>query len=348
MEKNSEKKKKAKTVMPVILGAVLLAGAAIGTCALLHSHAFITTDDAQIDANVVPIAARVSGAVQTIRFAENQYVRAGDTLCLLEDSDYRIKLEQAEAALDAARLNTNISKENALSSKANITSAEGTIASARVRLWKATEDYERYKLLMANQATSQERLDAAKAEKEAAEAQLSTVQSQLTGITKLTDVAEKQIDGATIAIRQKMVDVEYARLLLSYTVITAPASGIVSKRSVQIGQLVQPGTPVCAVVTIDSMYVTANFKETQMRRLRAGQIVEVTVDAFPDRPLTGSVASFCGATGAKFSLLPPDNATGNFVKVVQRIPVRISLDTLGTLKNLLRPGMSITAAVRAK
>lgn len=347
MEQNSVKKK-ATIVMPIVLGFVVLTGSVIGISALAHSSKFITTDDAQIDANVVPIAVRVGGAVRNIRFKDNQYVHAGDTLCTLEDDDYRIKLEQSQAALDAAKINMNISRDNALSSKANISGAQSTIEAAKVRLWKADKDYERCKVLMQNQATTQEKLDAAKAEKDAAEAHLVTAQSQLTGVTSLTGAAEKQIDGATINIRQKTADLQYAQLMLSYTVITAPSNGVVSKRSVQVGQLVQPGSPVCAIVETDTMYITANFKETQMRRLRAGQKVDIKVDAFPDEQLKGSVLSFCGATGAKFSLLPPDNATGNFVKVVQRIPVRIALDVPDNFKQLLHPGMSVTAAVQVK
>jgi len=347
MDQHDDKKKKANKVMPVILGAVLLAGAAVGITAFIRNQAVETTDNAQIDGNVTPITARASGLLKAIRFSDNQYVRRGDTLFLIEDDDYQIKLAQAQAALTAAKLNADISCESALSSKANVSTAENTIIAARVRLNKAVEDFERYKTLMQNEATTQEKLDAAKAEKDAAEAQMAVLGSQLTGVSKMTSVALKQVDAASVAIRQKSADVDFARLQLSYTVVRAPSSGIVSKRGVQTGQLIQPGTPMCAIVDIDSMFVTANFKETQVKRLKLGAKVSVEVDAFPDKPLTGTIASFSGATGAKFSLLQPDNATGNFVKVVQRVPVKIALESHPGA-GLIRPGMSVEAKVRVK
>jgi membrane fusion protein (multidrug efflux system) len=324
---------------------VLLVGAVIGLIAFLHGQKFVTTDDAQIDANVTPLTARVSGEIQSIRFSDNQYVHIGDTLFHIEDSDYRIKLEQAQNALEAAKLNVNVSAANVLSYKANISTAESNIAAVQARLWKANEDYERYSVLMKNQATTQERLDAAKAEKDAAEAELLTTKSQLNGVNKQTDVAERQVDGATVVIRQRMTEVEYAKLQLSYTTIVSPVSGVISKRAVQMGQLVQPGTSLCAIVNVDSLYVTANFKETQMQRLHPGEKVTIKIDAFPNTPLVGTLASMSGATGAKFSLLPPDNATGNFVKVVQRMPVKIAIDAGQNLGKLIRPGMSVTVEV---
>jgi len=346
MKKTLEKKSKTKIVMPLILGAVLLAGTIIGLTAYMHAQKFIITDDAQVDADVTPLSARVTGVIKSIRFSDNQYVHAGDILFLIEDNDYQIKLEQAENALESAKLNVNISTVNVRSNKTNIVTAESNIAVAQARLWKANEDYNRYALLMKNQATTQERLDAAEAERDGAQAQLLTMKSQLAGAGELTTVAKKQVESASLTIRQKMADVDYAKLQLSYTCITAPSNGIVSKRAVQVGQLVQPGASLCAVVNVDSLYVTANFKETQLKLLHPGETVNIKIDAFPKTPLPGTVVSVSGATGAKFSLLPPDNATGNFVKVVQRVPVRITLHALRDALQLIRPGMSVTAEVK--
>ena len=348
MEKKSGKKEKVKALMPIILGAVVVAGAIIGGTSLYHSRRFISTDNAQIDSDISPISARVGGFVKAIRFADNQYVKAGDTLLIVEDDDYRIRLDQALAAWEAAKVNTNISMESAQSSLANVPTAQNNIEAAKIRLWKATEDFNRCTTLMANQATTQEKLDAAKAEKDAAETQLSAMEHQLSGVSKLASVAQKQIGGAVVAIRQRAIDVEYAKLQLSYTVIIAPVSGIVSKRAVQPGQLLQVGSPICTIVNSDGLYVTANFKETQMRKMKVGAQVTITVDAFPGRSLQGAVSSICGATGSKFSMLPPDNATGNFVKVVQRIPVKITLDPKALdHAPLLRTGMSVVVEVRA-
>ncbi len=345
MEQTAKLKKKAKTIMPIILGAVVVVGLIIGIHALYRSYQFTSTDNAQIDADINPITARAGGCVKSIRFTDNQDVHAGDTLVIIDDSDYRIRVEQAEAALEAARVNTNISQENANSSKTNIPTAESNINAAKVRLRKATEDYNRYKQLLDNQATTQQKVDDSKAEMDAAEVQLETVNAQLAGVAKMAVVAEKQVDGAAATIRQRQADVDYARLQLSYTTVIAPVNGIVSKRAIQTGQLVQAGSPLLTIVNTDNMYVTANFKETQVRKLHVGANVNIKTDAYPDLGLTGHVVSFCGATGAKFSLLPPDNATGNFVKVVQRMPVRIALNLNDNSKAVLRPGMSVNADV---
>jgi membrane fusion protein, multidrug efflux system len=161
-------------------------------------------------------------------------------------------------------------------------------------------------------------------------------------------VNKRQVGATASNLASRQADVEYAKLQLSYTVIIAPASGVVSKRNIQLGQLVQAAQTLFAIVNGNGIYVTANFKETQMEPLRIGQKVDVSVDAFPDSTFRGSIESFSGATGAKFSLLPPDNATGNFVKVVQRVPVRIKIDTDSSLVKLLRAGMSVDVVVYTK
>ncbi|HEY4786190.1 MAG TPA: biotin/lipoyl-binding protein, partial [Bacteroidales bacterium] len=172
MEKTVKTRKKANKVMPFVLGGILVIGTIMGIYIYYHSQKYTSTDNAQIDANINPIVARVSGYVKSIRFIDNQYVKTGDTLVLLEDNDYRLKLEQAEATLEAAKLNTGISKENIVSAKTNILPAESNLKAAQIRVWKATEDFNRYSLLLQNQATSPEKFDAVKAEKESAEAQL--------------------------------------------------------------------------------------------------------------------------------------------------------------------------------
>jgi membrane fusion protein (multidrug efflux system) len=162
------------------------------------------------------------------------------------------------------------------------------------------------------------------------------------------DVNERQVGATASNLASRQADVDYAKLQLTYTVVIAPASGIVSKRNIQLGQLVQAGQTLFAIVNANGIYVTANFKETQMEPLRISQKVDISVDAFPDSTFHGEVESFSGATGAKFSLLPPDNATGNFVKVVQRVPVRIKIDADSALVRLLRPGMSVDVVVHTK
>ncbi|RRB06626.1 HlyD family secretion protein [Larkinella rosea] len=332
-----------------------------------------TTDDAQVDGDVNPVIPKAGGYVKAIQFQDNQYVKAGDTLVVLDDADYRIRVAQAEAALQSAMASAGVTRSNVSVASATVESsqvsvqtarnqvvtAQANVAAAQARSRKATQDFERYGRLLAEKTVPQQQYDAvqaeyeaAKAQLQAAEAQLQTAQSQVnaagsqTGVTSSQRRATQgQISVAQAAVKQRQTELDMANLQLSYTVILAPISGVVSKRAVQIGQLVQPGQALCSVVGNSTLWVTANFKETQLKQMQPGQTVDIDVDAFGGEKLTGKVGSFAGATGAKFSLLPPDNATGNYVKVVQRIPVRIDLDSKSPLFAKLRPGMSVTVAV---
>ena len=202
---------------------------------------------------------------------------------------------------------------------------------------------------MEGHAITQAQFDAVKAEKEAGEAQVAAAKKQVSAINSQIGASKEQVSATRTGIAAYDAAIDFAKLQLSYTVITAPVSGIVSKRNIQIGQLIQPGQNMFAIVNNSRIYVTANFKETQLAEMKPGQPVEIDVDAYPDTSFAGKVQSFSGATGAKFSLLPPDNATGNFVKVVQRMPVRISFDSLSEeWQRKLRPGLSVFVKVKVR
>lgn len=334
-------------VFPIILGLVLV-GALIFTVkeyVFLQSHA--ETDDAQVDGDISPVIARVSGYVQEIRFKDNQYVHAGDTLVILDDRDYKIKLDQALAAQTAAQKNVAAAGAVIAESQSNIAVQKANVEQAEVRLWKATQDYGRYKNLYDDHAITKAQLDEATADRDAAQANLDAAKSQVPVIDKRINTSREQTVATSAIIDSRKADVDYARLQLTYTVITAPASGIISKRNIQLGQLVQAGSPLFSVVHED-IYVTANFKETQLSDIKDGQKVDIRVDAFDKQVIPGTVESFSGATGAKFSLLPPDNATGNFVKVVQRVPIRIHIDADSATLLRMRPGMSVDVTVHTK
>jgi membrane fusion protein (multidrug efflux system) len=217
-----------------------------------------------------------------------------------------------------------------------------------VRVWKANEDFNRYENLYNDHAITKAQFDDAKAEKDAAEAALTVAQTQVPAQNRKVSTNERQVGAAASNLASKQADIDFAKLQLTYTVITASADGIVSKRNIQLGQLVQAGQTLFAIVNDKGIYITANFKETQLEHLRVGEKVDIIADAYPDRTVQGVVESFSGATGAKFSLLPPDNATGNFVKVVQRVPVRIRLEADSAFISLLRPGMSVQVVVHTK
>lgn len=350
MEQAAKKSKSpAKKIVPIILIIVLVLGAIFGIREYIYYRHFDTTDDAQIDGDISPVVARVGGYVQQIRFKDNQHVTAGDTLVVLDDRDYRIKLQQAEAALTSVKAQVGVSRSHVGSMQANVPPAEANVAALQAKLWKIDQDYNRYQNLLEGQAITQAQFDGIKAEKEAAEAQLAAAKTQVEAIGKQVGATREQVAAAKSDIASQLAAIDFQKLQLSYTVITAPVSGIVSKRNIQIGQLVQPGQNMFAIVNDSSIYVTANFKETQLAEMKKGQTVEVDVDAFPDQKFTAKVGSFSGATGARFSLLPPDNATGNFVKVVQRMPVRIEFDSLSQeWQRRLRPGLSVFVKVKVR
>jgi membrane fusion protein (multidrug efflux system) len=352
---------------------VLVAALFFGYTEFRYLQRYETTDDAQIDGDVDPVTPKVGGYVKAIRFKDNQFVKEGDTLFVLDDADYKIRVAQAEAALQSAqasagvsRFQVNVAAATIQSSQASVqtardqvVTAQANVTAAQARARRASQDFDRYSRLLAEKTVPQQQFDAIQAERDAAQAQLQAAQAQLrtaqsqvsaagtqTGVTSSQRQATQgQISVAQAAIKQRQTDMDLANLQLSYTIVRAPASGVVSKRAVQVGQLIQPGQALCSVVGNTHLWVTANFKETQLKEMLPGQAVNIEVDAFGDEKVLGHVGSFAGATGAKFSLLPPDNATGNYVKVVQRIPVRIELAKDSPLYAKLRPGMSVTVAV---
>lgn len=359
--KSSEQNPRPRKLQPapLILGALLLAGGIFAAKTYLHAQHYEETDDSQIEENISPIIPRVAGYIADIRFRENQPVKAGDTLVLLDEKDLSIKVLQAEAALQNAEANVAAVQANVRSASANsqtassaIETAKSTLAAAKVRVWKAEQDFERFKKLIADKATTQQQFDAAKAELETAQAQLETAKNQLSTAQKQEAASkvqiqstETQVSVALANVAQKKADVEYAKLQRSYTVLTAPASGITSKKSIQIGQYVQAGQSLFSVVGEKDTWVVANFKETQLQKMKIGQAVDIKVDAFPDVVLHGTIESMSGATGAKFALLPPDNASGNFVKVVQRVPVKIVFSENNPIIASLRAGMNVHTTV---
>ena len=350
MEQNNTQKKggKKKLIFPIILAIVLVGGLIFGIKEYIFYSKHETTDDAQVDADISPVVARVTGYVKDIRFVDNQFVHAGDTLVVLDDRDYQVKVQQALAALTATKQNVDVSQVQVNEARTSIATAQANVEQAKVAVWKANEDFTRYENLYNDHAITKAQYDDAKAAKESAEAALKIAQTQVPTQTKRVDVNERQVGATASNLATRQADVDFAKLQLSYTVIIAPSSGIVSKRNIQLGQLVQAGQTLFAIVNEKGIYVTANFKETQMEPLKIGQKVDVSVDAYPDSTFHGQIESFSGATGAKFSLLPPDNATGNFVKVVQRVPVRVKLENDSSAVHLLRPGMSVDVVVYTK
>jgi membrane fusion protein (multidrug efflux system) len=345
METTEQKKPKKKAPL-IILALVIISAATFGISKYMYSLHHEDTDDAQLDADISPVLSRVSGYVNEIRFEENQHVNKGDTLVKLDDRDLQIKVEQAQAALENARANVFVAKANSGTSRANVATASSNVEAAKVRVWKATQDFDRYQHLLNDKAITQQQFDGVKAEKLSAEAQLESINRQQGAASMQGEAAAQGITVAESMIAQRKADLDFAKLQLSYATIIAPATGLASKKNIQPGQFVNAGTPLFSIVSGDGAYVIANFKETQLEKMKTGLPADVTVDAFPSQKIEGTVYSFAAATGAKFSLLPPDNATGNYVKVIQRIPVKIKLNGSREMMAMLRPGMSVRVSVK--
>src|SRR6187551_1277008 len=326
METKSTKKKR-NPVFIIILAVIVIGGSWFGISKYQHSQHHEDTDDAQVSADISPVIPRVAGYVNDVRVRDNQRVKKGDTLLVLDDRDYVIKVEQAQAALQ--------------------------IESAKINLWRASQDYDRYANLIKDHSITQQQYEQALAAKQTAEKQLiileeqkKQAQQQTNAVAVQSNATASQISIADATIHQKQTDVDAAKLNLSYTVITAPQDGLVSKINVQPGQFVQAGQPVFSIVHSESVWVIANFKETQLDKMKEGQKAIINVDAYPGHKFEATLTSFSPATGSTFALLPPDNASGNFVKVVQRLPVKLEFTNPNdSLVKKLRPGMNVLVDV---
>jgi membrane fusion protein (multidrug efflux system) len=338
--------KKKKTVRNVILLALLAAGLFFGI-RTWHFHAtHEATDDAQVEGHILPVSAKVGGFADRIYVVDEQMVKAGDTLFTLDARELAIKLRQAEADLLAAEAAAKggIAGAGARVAEAQRTAAEANLAAMKASLDKAKADLERTRTLFKQEIASKAQLDAAEAAFQSAQASYQSSSESARGSSYGILGANAQVRAADARLAAAQSAVDAARLQLAYSVVTAPVAGHIAKKNLEPGQLLAPGQAVMAIVESSSPWVVANLKETQINDVKPGQPVEIDVDAYPDRAFRGKVASIQYATGAKFSLLPPDNASGNFTKVVQRVPVRIELSDPADAA-MLRPGMSVTIAI---
>jgi membrane fusion protein (multidrug efflux system) len=358
-----EKKNTNKKFITIFL-ALIIVGGSYGTYKYMHAQSHELTDDAQIEKKMNPIIPRVSGYVDKVYVKDNDFVKKGDTLFTIDQRDFKIKIEEANAALVAAEGSFEVSKADISGavasvavSDANVQSASGNIEAAKIRLGRLTSDYNRYNNLYKNHSITKQQYEQALAAKQEAETQVRILQQQQKAssfqksvIEAKSKVSNKQTEVAAANIKRAQAQLEAAKLNLSYTVVIAAIDGQVSKVDIQPGQLVQAGQSLFQIINNASAWVIANFKETQLNKMVEGQKVTIKVDAYPDYEFQGTITSFSPATGARFSLLPPDNATGNFVKTIQRLPVKISLDETNDPKKikLLRPGMNADVDVHLK
>ena len=344
---------KRSPVLPILLVVALLGiGWAVKT--ILYNRGHVSTDNAQVDGTIVPVLAKVGGFVRTLAVDENDHVKLGQPIVQIDSSEYVVRLAQAEAELAAAAYVAGgrgvdgqaEAQIRGATSQGEVVQAQ--IESAKAAQAKATADLARYKELAAKQIVSKLQLDAAQAAFDQANANLAALQRQASAAA--AQLSNAEIGGKFAQARYAGAKAarDNAALQLSYTKVVSPVAGIVSRKQIEVGQLVQPGQPLLTLVSDSAVWVAANFKETQLADIRVGQPVAIEVDTYPGCEAEGKVESLSAATGAKFALLPPDNSTGNFTKVVQRVPVRIQVTKGCGPDRPLRPGMSVTAHVATK
>lgn len=326
------KRKRAMLVLLVMVLVCILFGARWWYRGKTH----IETDNAFVETNIVPLSMRVQGTVKRVPVRDNQFVKKGDLLVELDDSDYRLQVDQAAAGVGVAQNETGGEQRKVAASRA-------TLELARARQEQALTDLRRGEALFGREVIPREQLDRLKTAARVADSQLAEAEEVLR-----RDQAEAGLavpGGREAKIRRSRAALETASLQLSYTRLVAPSDGHITRKNVEPGANVQAGQPLMALVPLQNSWIIANYKERQLTHIRPGQRVEFTVDAYPGRTFTGRVDSIMAGTGAAFSLLPPENATGNYVKVVQRIPVKILVDRTSDSEHLLRVGMSVVPTV---
>jgi membrane fusion protein (multidrug efflux system) len=345
---------KRRRVPLVIAGVIVLVLGTWGVQRYLYSRHHVSTDNAQVDSHITLIAPRIAAFVSRVLVDDNQHVNPGDTLVVLDDRDLKVKLEQAEADLRAAeaavgtRGRAGQAKAEFQASRATAASLEAAVIAAEADYKKAAADVERYRKLADQKIISAQQFDAAEAAAQAAAANLEAARRQAAAGGSQVSASGAAVRSADARLTAAESAVDNARLQLSYAYITAPVSGVIAKRNAETGALVQIGQSLMSIVPDKDVWVTANLKETQLTNVRVGDRAEFTVDAYPGRKFAGRVESLSPATGAKFSLLPPDNATGNFTKVVQRVPVKIAVEQPTEPGVPLRPGMSVDVTIETR
>jgi len=348
---NTQKQSKADKIISrittVIALIVLVVLMVWGGKTLFGYMKYEETNDAQVDEYINPVTARVSGYIKEVKFEENQDVKKGDTLVLIDDDDYTVQQDEASASLLNAKAQVSVQQSNIKTAQSTAMVAEAKIAAAKARLWKQQTEYNRYKKLFDAESATRQQLENIESLLQVAQAEYQAAKEDyMTAISRTNDI-KAQRDVLESEIKRRQAVVKRNNLNTSYTVIVAPYDGKMGRRTIQAGQLVQTGQTIAYIVDRSAgKWVVANFKETQIARMYVGEKVNVEVDAFPGQLFIGEIESLSGATGSRFSLLPPDNATGNFVKIAQRIPVRIRLDKKDNATEHLSAGMSASVIVK--
>jgi membrane fusion protein, multidrug efflux system len=361
MEEVKQNNNKKKKLGFIILGVVVLIGAVTLFIYLNYKATHISTDDAYIDGNIHTIASKVNGTVKNIYIKSNQFVKKGDILVDLDTADYEAKLEEASSGVSAekgkfseAEAQIAVSRNRLAEISAVLGTAKANLELQEANLKQAERDSQRAENLYKSETISRERYEKMVTAYTVALAQVKAAKEQVIQAEKAYETQQTLVKQSTASstaqssvIKEKEAKLNTAQLNYGYTKIYAPVDGYVTKKSIEIGNQIQAGQPLMAVVplSVDDIYITANYKETQLENVKPGQKVEFKVDTFPDKTFKGRIDSIQSGTGSVFSLFPPENATGNYVKVVQRIPVKIILDKDTDKEHVLRIGMSVVPTI---
>lgn len=314
--------KTKKIILDIVTIILLIGGIAWIASSFIHfggEH----TNNAQVRQDIVPVAARVQGFIKEIRFEEFQEVKKGDTLVLIEDSEYKLRLAQARADYQNALVGKSVMGTSIETTENNIAVTDASIKEVEILLKNAEADYNRYKILLENEAVTQQQFDGVETKYESLKAKLETMKRQKQSTNLVKNEQTQRLEQNDLRIEVAKAALDLAELNLSYTVVLAPCDGTMSRKTIQEGELMMPGKPLFSVIDNNDKWIIANYRETQRGDIELDDIVEIKVDAFPDVVLEGKVAAISNATGSQYSIASPDNSTGNFVKVEQRIPVKI-------------------------
>lgn len=344
---NSSKAHKSFHTLITVTSIVLVAGGiALTIWFYLFHRNHEETNDAQVDQYVTPVMSRITGYVSEVRYEENQFVHKGDTLIIIDNREYKAHLDMALADVENAKQNINAIERNVATTNSGTSVKRSQLEAAKTEVWRSNQEYKRYAALLKEDAATEQQVEKVKADYELALARYQEISNAIHSTSLSTSEASSKLPMAESVIKSKQAIADNASLFLSYTIITAPYDGWTGRKTIQPGQMVKEGQTLLSMVSKEK-WITANFKETQIEYLYVGQEVEIKADAISGKAFMGVIESLSPASGGRFSLLPPDNATGNFIKIEQRIPVRIKLAS-NEQTDFLRAGMNVLVIAKHK
>ena len=344
-QKQLTRKEKRINKTITLLAWILIITGITGMLSLyLFSRKNVTTNDAQIEQYITPVSSKVSGFIQTIKFNENQFVHKGDTLIIIDNREFVNQVKMAEASLNANSENINTIESGVNTKASDNKIIDAKITSAKIDIWRTEQDFKRYKNLISEDAATEQQFENAKASYEQSKANLLALEQQKNAVRASVNEQETKVAPVKSQIQQSSASLNNAKLFLSYTVVTAPYDGWVGKKTIQEGQLIKEGQALVQIVSQEK-WIIANYKETQLGQINPNKEVIITADAYPDIEFKGKIISVSPASGSQFSLVKPDNATGNFVKIEQRFPVKIILNNHQNNEKLLS-GMNVLVSAK--